>query len=68
MPGQVRSYKCQVCGWQGQAEVLDVGEAAPCPKCGQFMYPLSWVQTWGVAFLLIGGVMASVAAFILLTK
>src|SRR5262245_12043416 len=46
-----RSYRCEVCRWQGQLEPLDAGDAAPCPNCGVYLYPLSWTQTWGVALL-----------------
>jgi hypothetical protein len=32
----------------------DAGDAAPCPQCGVYLYPLSWASTWGAALLLIG--------------
>jgi hypothetical protein len=35
-------------------EPLDAGDAAPCPQCGVYLYPLSWARTWGVALLLVG--------------
>jgi hypothetical protein len=57
-----RSYRCEVCGWQGRLEPLDAGDAAPCPNCGVFLYPLPWTQTWGMALLLILGCLALVAA------
>ena len=44
-----RSYRCSVCGWQGQLEPLGAGDASPCPQCGVYLYPNSWGQTWGVA-------------------
>jgi hypothetical protein len=60
----LRSYRCEVCRWQGQLEPEDAGDAAPCPQCGVYLYPLTWVQTWGLALLLIGlslgGVFAAV--------
>jgi hypothetical protein len=43
-------------------EPLDAGDAAPCPQCGVSLYPLTWVQTWGVALLLIGACVALVLA------
>lgn len=49
----MRSYCCAVCRWQGQLEPLDAGDAAPCPQCGVYLYPLSWAQTWGVALAII---------------
>jgi hypothetical protein len=55
MAARLRSYRCEVCRWQGTAEPHDAGDAAPCPNCGVYLYPLSWAQTWGVALLLIGG-------------
>lgn len=57
-----KSYRCEVCGWEGVAEPLDAGDAAPCPQCGVFLYPLSWKQTWGTAILWIGIALAVVAA------
>jgi len=48
-----KSYQCVVCRWQGQLEPLDADGATPCPQCGVYLYPLSWVQTWGVALALI---------------
>jgi uncharacterized paraquat-inducible protein A len=62
-----RSYRCTVCGWQGRAEPLDAGEAAPCPQCGVYLYPLSWVQTWGLALVIMlatAGVLVVVASFL----
>jgi hypothetical protein len=35
-------------------EPQDVGDAAPCPQCGIYLYPLSWGQTWGLALGAIG--------------
>lgn len=62
------SYRCVVCRWQGTLEPLDAGNAAPCPNCGVYLYPLSWLQTWGVALLLIAGCVgvAVVGALLLL--
>ena len=48
-----KAYRCAVCRWQGQLEPLDAGDAAPCPQCGVYLYPLSWSQTWGVALAII---------------
>ncbi len=62
-----RSYRCQVCRWQGRAEPVDVGDA-PCPNCGVYLYPLSWAQTWGVALLMIGATLGFVAAAVLLMR
>ena len=59
---QTRSYRCAVCRWQGRLEPMDVGDAAPCPNCGVYLYPLAWGQTWGVAFLLIAATLGFVAA------
>lgn len=53
MPTLDRSYRCEVCGWQGTLEPMDAGDSAPCPQCGVYLYPLSWAQTWGVALGLI---------------
>jgi hypothetical protein len=68
MAGHLRSYRCEVCRWQGRQEPLDAGDAAPCPNCGVYLYPLSWAQTWGVALLLIGASFGVVAAGALLWK
>ena len=57
-----RSYRCRVCGWQGQAEPADFGDATPCPQCGVYLYPESWLTTWGLALLLIGGTLGLVLA------
>lgn len=54
MPSHERSYECHVCQWKGRMEPLDAGDAAPCPNCGVYLYPLSWMQTWGLALGLIG--------------
>lgn len=34
-------------------EPLDAGDAALCPVCGIYLYPLTWGQTWGLAIVLI---------------
>jgi hypothetical protein len=41
-------------------EPIDAGNASPCPQCGVYLYPLSWMQTWGVALALIGLTLALV--------
>lgn len=48
-----RSYRCAVCRWQGSLVPSDAGDAAPCPQCGVYLYPLTWVQTWGLALLMV---------------
>ena len=57
-----RSYRRPECGWQGRAAAVDAGDAAPCPQCGVYLYPLSWMQTWGVALIIMalvaGGLIA----------
>ena len=63
-----RSYRCEVCGWRGTAEPLGAGEAAPCPNCGVYLYPLSWAQTWGAALLLVGATLGVVAAAVFLLR
>ncbi len=68
MRAHERSYRCAVCRWQGQLEPIDAGDAAPCPNCGVYLYPLSWAQTWGVALLLIGASLGVVAAAVFLMK
>ena len=68
MESHERSYRCVVCGWQGPLEPIDAGDAAPCPQCGVFLYPLSWRQTWGVALLLIGGTLAAILVAALLMR
>jgi uncharacterized paraquat-inducible protein A len=61
------SYRCEVCRWRGTLEPLDAGDAAPCPNCGVYLYPLSWLRTWGVALLLMAAcVGAAVAGALLL--
>lgn len=62
------SYRCDVCGWQGMLKPIDVGNAAPCSRCGVYLYPLSWAQTWGVALSLIGLTLAVVLAAVTLLK
>jgi hypothetical protein len=62
------SYRCAVCQWQGQLEPLDAGDAAPCPNCGVYLYPLSWKQTWGIALLLIGISLATILAVVVLRR
>jgi hypothetical protein len=63
-----RQYRCEVCKWQGTAVPIDAGDAAPCPGCGVFLYPLSWFQTWGVALLLVGAACAFIAGSVYLVK
>jgi uncharacterized paraquat-inducible protein A len=63
-----RSYRCSVCRWQGQLEPEDAGDAAPCPQCGVFLYPLSWGQTWGVALAMIFTALVVVGAAVLLKQ
>jgi DNA-directed RNA polymerase subunit RPC12/RpoP len=63
-----RSYRCAVCRWQGSAEPVDAGDAAPCPQCGVYLYPLSWAQTWGVALLLVAGTLGVVFAAVRLLR
>ena len=65
---QLHSYRCSVCRWQGQLEPIDAGDAAPCPNCGVFLYPLSWMQTWGMAILLIAASLGVVAAAAVLLR
>jgi len=57
------SYRCDVCRWQGQLEPLDADNAALCPQCGVYLYPLSWAKTWGVALMLIGVCVAAIVMF-----
>jgi len=66
MRPRMRSYKCAVCKWQGTLEPIDPGDAAPCPECGVYLYPLSWMQTWGVALSLVGLSVVGVMLFVLL--
>ena len=54
------SYQCSVRRWRGMLEPLDSGDAAPCPQCGVYLYPMSWAQTWGIALALIGLTLAAV--------
>ena len=54
-----RAYRAAVGDWQGSAGPTDAGDAAPCPQCGVFSYPLSWVQAWGVALPAAGVVVAA---------
>jgi DNA-directed RNA polymerase subunit RPC12/RpoP len=63
-----RSYRCHVCGWQGRQAAAEGYGAAPCPGCGTYLDPLPWVQTWGVAVLLIGGSLAAVWAAVVFWK
>jgi uncharacterized paraquat-inducible protein A len=49
-----RSYRCEVCGWQGVLEPCDTENAADCPKCGLLLTPQTWGQTWGVALAIVG--------------
>ena len=63
-----KSYRCEICRWQGRMEPLDAGDAAPCPHCGVYLYPLSWWQTWGVALALIFGTVALVGIAVLLMR
>ena len=62
-----KSYHCSVCRWQGRMEPVDAGDSAPCPQCGVFLYPLTWMQTWGIALALNSGAVAFVfiAVFLL---
>jgi len=63
-----RTYRCSVCRWQGQLEPIDAGDAAPCPQCGVYLYPLSWMQTWGLALVLIATTLAGVFAAVKLMR
>jgi DNA-directed RNA polymerase subunit RPC12/RpoP len=65
---QSRSYRCAVCRWQGRLEPIDAGDAAPCPNCGVYLYPLPWGQTWGVAILLVAATLGFVAAAVFLMR
>ena len=62
MRARERSYRCTVCGWQGRQEPVDAGDAAPCPRCGVYLYPLSWAQTWGLALLIMLATAAALVA------
>jgi DNA-directed RNA polymerase subunit RPC12/RpoP len=62
MRSREMSYRCAVCRWQGQLEPVDAGDAAPCPHCGVYLYPLSWVSTWGLALLIMAGTAAALVA------
>jgi hypothetical protein len=41
---------------------MDVGDAAACPECGVYLYPLSWGQTWGAALFIIALTLGAVVA------
>ncbi|MCI0703806.1 MAG: hypothetical protein L0241_22330 [Planctomycetia bacterium] len=68
MAARERSYRCAVCRWQGMAEPIDVGDAAPCPECGVYLYPQTWASTWGFALLLIAASLGVVAVAALLLR
>ena len=34
-------------------EPTDAGDAAPCPHCGVYLYPQSWMQTWGITIVIV---------------
>jgi len=61
-----RSYRCEVCGWRGSLDPVDAGDAAPCPNCVVYLYPLPWAQTWGAAIVLILATLGFVAAAVYL--
>jgi uncharacterized paraquat-inducible protein A len=63
-----RSYECKVCGWRGALEPMDAGDAAPCPQCGVYLYPLSWMQSWGVALGIIALAVGAVLVVALLRR
>ena len=64
-----KAYGCSVCQWQGALEPLDVGDAAPCPNCGVYLYPLSFAQAWGFALAIIAvTVVAVLVVAFLLTR
>ena len=51
-----KSYECPECGWQGMCEPLN----ANCPDCGEALIRRSWWDTWGLALLILGIVLATV--------
>ena len=58
----LKSYHCAACRWNGPLEPADAGAAAPCPRCGVYLYPLTWPQTWGLALAMCLGCLAFVVA------
>jgi len=58
---RTRAYCCPACGWQGCLEPLEPDDAAPCPGCGVFLAPLTWLQTWGFALLVMAACAGVVA-------
>ena len=68
MTHRERSYRCNVCRWQGTLYPMNVGEAAACPNCGVYLYPQSWVATWGLALVMIAASLGFVAAAVFLLK
>ena len=41
-------------------------DEAYCPNCGTLLHPQSWMQTWGVVLLLVGGAVGLIGLFIVL--
>ncbi len=62
MHSHQRAYRCKVCRWQGVAEPLDAGDAAPCPNCGSYLYPQPFGGTWGVVVLLLAATFGAIFA------
>jgi hypothetical protein len=55
-----RPYACPICGWQGMLEPTPPLNDAICPECGELLRPRTWMDTWGLAILILGIVVAVV--------
>lgn len=55
-----KAYVCAICGWHGMCSPMASSSEAVCPECGAAMLPRTWRDTWGVTFLILGVVVATV--------
>ena len=52
-----KPFECPVCGWQGMQRPSEVDI---CPECGSDLTRRTWLDTWGLAILILSVVVAAV--------
>jgi hypothetical protein len=52
-----KPFECNSCGWQGMQRPREVDI---CPECGADLIRRTWLETWGLALLILSAVLGVV--------